>query len=113
MNSGENAHDTGGTPPPWWAEGLLFENCNCQIICPAHLSFKQNCTFERCLGYWAIRFEEGTYGEVPLGGLMALLTLFMLVEKIAPAGRMISRSAGVLLVLWGGWMMFDLSQFCC
>jgi hypothetical protein len=76
MNSGENAHDTAGTGDPplqWWARGLLFENCNCQILCPAHLSFKQNCTFERCLGYWAIRFEEGAYGEVPLGGLMALI----------------------------------------
>jgi predicted metal-binding membrane protein len=43
---------------------------------------------------------------------MALLTLFMLVEKIAPAGRVISRAAGALLVLWGGWMVFDVSQFC-
>ena len=60
-------------PQKWWAKGLLFENCNCQMICPAHLSFKQSCTLERCIGYWAIRFEEGAYGDVPLGGLMAVI----------------------------------------
>ena len=57
----------------WWGKGLLFENCNCQLICPAHLSFKQSCTHERCLGYWGIRFEEGFFGELPLDGLMAVI----------------------------------------
>jgi len=37
---------------------------------------------------------------------MAALTLFMLVEKISPAGRFISRSAGIGLIAWGGWMLF-------
>jgi predicted metal-binding membrane protein len=36
---------------------------------------------------------------------MAALTIFMLVEKITPAGRPISRAAGVGLVAWGGWML--------
>ncbi|TWJ33076.1 DUF2182 domain-containing protein [Geobacter argillaceus] len=36
---------------------------------------------------------------------MALLTVFMLVEKIIPAGRTISRVAGVGLVIWGGLML--------
>ena len=61
------------TPPKWWGKGLLFENCNCQLICPAHLSFKQSCTHERCVGYWAVRFETGTFGTVPLDGLMAVI----------------------------------------
>ncbi len=60
-------------PQKWWGKGLLFENCSCQLICPAHLSFKQNCTHERCIGYWAIRFEDGAYGDLPLSGLMALV----------------------------------------
>ncbi|NJD91418.1 MAG: DUF1326 domain-containing protein [Geobacter sp.] len=64
---------TNDTPMIWSGQGLLFENCNCQIICPAHLSFKQNCTLERCLGYWAIRFEDGFYGDTPLAGQMALI----------------------------------------
>lgn len=62
---------TENTHPDWWAKGLLFENCSCQLVCPAHVSFKQSCTHERCVGYWAIRFEEGVYGEVPLAGVMA------------------------------------------
>lgn len=37
---------------------------------------------------------------------MALLTVFMLIEKIAPAGRLISRIAGVGLIGWGGWMVY-------
>jgi predicted metal-binding membrane protein len=36
---------------------------------------------------------------------MALLTIFMLVEKVTSAGRSISRTAGVALVIWGGWML--------
>lgn len=59
------------TVPSWWATGLLFENCNCQLVCPAHLSFKQLCSQERCLGHWAMTFEEGGYGETPLRGLKA------------------------------------------
>jgi hypothetical protein len=57
----------------WYAKGLLFENCNCQLICPAHVSFKQNCTHERCTGYWAIRFNEGAYGDIPLDGLCVVI----------------------------------------
>jgi predicted metal-binding membrane protein len=37
---------------------------------------------------------------------MAALTLFMLIEKISPAGRFISRAAGIGLITWGGWMLF-------
>jgi hypothetical protein len=57
--------------PSWWATGLLFENCNCQLVCPAHFSFKQLCTRERCLGLWAMTFEEGAYGGTSLRGLNA------------------------------------------
>ena len=47
----------------WWAKGLLFENCSCQVVCPAHISFKQRCTYERCQGYWGIHIREGSYGD--------------------------------------------------
>ena len=57
----------------WQARGLLFENCNCQLLCPAHLSFKQRCQHERCLGYWAIHIAEGRYGALPLDGLNAVI----------------------------------------
>ncbi|MBI5591331.1 MAG: DUF2182 domain-containing protein [Deltaproteobacteria bacterium] len=37
---------------------------------------------------------------------MAVLTLFMLIEKISPRGRSVSRVAGVGLMAWGAWMLF-------
>ena len=36
---------------------------------------------------------------------MAALTVFMLIEKISPVGRFISRAAGIGLIAWGGWML--------
>jgi hypothetical protein len=52
---------------------LLFENCNCQLACPAHFSFDQLCTHERCRGYWGIHVEDGRFDEVPLGGVDAVV----------------------------------------
>ncbi len=59
--------------PAWWAKGLLFENCNCQVVCPGHVHFSNKCTHERCIGYWAIRFDEGSYGEVDLTAVTAVI----------------------------------------
>jgi hypothetical protein len=59
--------------PTWWAKGLLFENCNCASVCPAHLSFHQPCHHERCVGYWAIHIEHGRWGEQELDGLTAVV----------------------------------------
>ena len=57
------------TPGDWWAEGLLFENCNCTAVCPGHIHFSQKCTHEVCHGFWAIRFEGGRVGDVDLAGV--------------------------------------------
>ena len=35
----------------------------------------------------------------------AALTAYVLVEKIAPAGRLVSRAAGLLAIGWGVWMV--------
>ncbi len=35
----------------------------------------------------------------------AILTAYVLVEKIVPAGRLVSRAAGLLAVGWGVWMV--------
>lgn len=59
--------------PGWWARGLLFENCNCTAVCPGHVHFDQMCTFERCIGWWAVRFDEGEFGETSLAGLSAIV----------------------------------------
>ena len=60
-------------PVGWWAKGLLFENCNCQVVCPGHVHFSNKCTHERCIGYWAVRIDEGAYGEVDLAGVSAVV----------------------------------------
>ncbi|MDE3196959.1 MAG: DUF1326 domain-containing protein [Acidobacteriota bacterium] len=59
--------------PSWWAKGILFENCNCQLVCPGHIHFDQMCTHERCVGYWAIRVAAGRFGDVPLDGARAVV----------------------------------------
>ena len=58
----------------WHASGLLFENCNCQVVCPGHVHFSQSCTNERCIGYWAIRFDTGSFRDVGLGGCKVVIT---------------------------------------
>jgi len=60
-------------PVSWFARGLLFENCSCTLVCPGHMHFSQNCTHERCKGYWAIRIDEGELGGVPLAGTRAVV----------------------------------------
>ena len=57
----------------WNASGLLFENCNCTVVCPGHTHFSQNCTHERCIGFWALRVDEGTWGGVSLAGVRAVV----------------------------------------
>ena len=57
----------------WRARGLIFENCSCTLVCPGHMHFSQHCTHERCKGYWAIRVDEGCFGDTALGGTRALV----------------------------------------
>ncbi len=64
-----NDHATKG----WWAKGLLFENCNCQLICPGHFSFRQLCTHNPCTGHWSIRIEKGQYDGTPLDALNVVI----------------------------------------
>ncbi len=53
---------------PWSANGLLFENCSCQLVCPGHIHFEQLCTHETCQGYWAFSFEDGAVSGESLAG---------------------------------------------
>jgi hypothetical protein len=59
--------------PTWWCRGLIFENCACTLVCPGHMHFSQLCTHERCKGYWAFRFDEGMFGDVPLSRTKAVI----------------------------------------
>jgi predicted metal-binding membrane protein len=36
---------------------------------------------------------------------VALIAAFVLIERVAPRGVLVGRVAGVLLVLWGGWVL--------
>ncbi len=53
----------------WHIKGLLFENCSCQLICPAHISFKNVCNHDRCRGHWAFHIDEGRVADVILDSL--------------------------------------------
>jgi hypothetical protein len=37
------------------------------------MHFDQLCTHERCLGYWAIRVEDGQFGQISLDGVKAVI----------------------------------------
>lgn len=57
----------------WWANGLLFEGCNCQIVCPGHFHFQQLCTHERCRGFWALEFRDGRVEHAEMAGVRAVI----------------------------------------
>ncbi len=65
--------DLAKTARKWWAKGLLFENCNCQILCQGHISFKQLCNHERCFGHWSIHIDKGEFEDVILGDLNVII----------------------------------------
>ena len=37
------------------------------------MHFSQLCTHERCKGYWALRFDDGVFGDIPLAGTRAVI----------------------------------------
>jgi hypothetical protein len=37
------------------------------------MHFSQNCTYERCKGYWAIRVDGGAFNGIDLGGTRAVI----------------------------------------
>jgi predicted metal-binding membrane protein len=41
---------------------------------------------------------------------MAILTIFMLVEKASPKSQWISRTAGLVLVAWGLWIATEMMR---
>jgi predicted metal-binding membrane protein len=83
------------------------------------------------VGFFMTEWREGTGGALIMGlrhgsycagccwtlmallfvaGVMnllwvAIIAVFVLIEKVAPAGRWVSRAAGLLLIGWGAWMV--------
>jgi predicted metal-binding membrane protein len=94
---------------------------SCLKHCQAPLSFiQQYGGFRRDpLGSLAVGFRSGAFCIGCCWALMALLfvggvmnivwiaglTIFVLLEKVVPAGRSISRASGAGLTIWGVWLL--------
>ena len=57
----------------WWAEGDLFEGCNCNLLCPCHVTFRQPPTNGFCNAIWGASFDAGRFGNIDLAGLGAVI----------------------------------------
>ena len=55
----------------WWVAGSLFEGCNCELICPCHVSWRQKASYGYCEAIWGVHIAEGGYPDIPLDGLNA------------------------------------------
>jgi predicted metal-binding membrane protein len=92
----------------------------CLKHCQSPLSFILEYGFRH--GIWgslSIGFRHGIFcvgccwalmALLFVGGVMniiwiAALTIFVLLEKVVPLGRIISRTAGVALLVWGVWLL--------
>ena len=61
----------------WWAEGDLLDACNCDLLCPCHVSFRQAATYDTCEAIWGVNIERGEWGETSLDGLKAVIVAFV------------------------------------
>ena len=91
----------------------------CLTRCRSPLGFLLNEWREGTQGAFVMGLKNGNYCVICcwvlmslmfVAGVMSLLwmaiiAVFVLVEKVAPAGRWVSRISGFLLVLWGSWML--------
>jgi predicted metal-binding membrane protein len=98
----------------------------CLKHCQAPLGFIQrHGGFRRdAFGSLGVGFRHGVYCVgccwalmtlLFVGGVMNLiwiagLTIFVLLEKVVPLGRLISRTAGVGLTAWGAWLLIAALQ---
>ncbi len=71
------------------------------------------------LGALGLGFQHGLYcvgccwalmALLFVGGVMnilwiAMLTIFVLLEKVIPVGRLLTNAAGLGLITWGGWLL--------
>ena len=60
----------------WWAEGDLLDACNCELLCPCHVSFRQKATYDTCEAIWGVNIQRGEWGQTPLDGLKAVIVAF-------------------------------------
>jgi hypothetical protein len=55
----------------WSAAGSLFEGCNCELLCPCHVSFQQKPSYGNCDAIWGVHLAEGNCSGASLDGLNA------------------------------------------
>ncbi len=55
-------------------EGDLLDTCNCELLCPCHVSFRQKSTYDICEGLWMVNVEKGSWNQLNLDGLKAMVT---------------------------------------
>ena len=55
---------------------------------------------------WALMLLLFVGGVMSLAAIAAI-TAFVLLEKVVPAGRLVSLAGGVVLLGWGGWALFQ------
>ena len=91
----------------------------CLTHCRSPLGFLLNEWREGSRGAFIMGLRNGNYCVVCCWALMSLLFVagvmsllwmaviaaFVLVEKVAPGGQWVSRISGLLLILWGAWML--------
>ena len=66
-----------GSAPSWSISGEYFENCNCAVACPCTISanppFTSPPTEGACEVAFAFHLDRGSFGDVALDGLNAVL----------------------------------------
>ena len=58
----------------WHMEGDLLDMCNCELLCPCHVSFRQKSTYDICEGLWMANIDKGAWNQLNLDGLKAMIT---------------------------------------
>ncbi len=58
----------------WQLEGDLLDMCNCELLCPCHVSFRQKSTYDICEGLWVANIERGAWNQLNLDGLRVMVT---------------------------------------
>ena len=61
----------------WWAEGDLLDACNCELLCPCHVSFRQIATYDTCEAIWGVNIERGEWRQTRLDDLKAVIVAFV------------------------------------
>ncbi len=91
----------------------------CLTRCRSPLGFLLNEWREGIRGAFIMGLRSGNYCVVCCWALMSLMFVagvmsllwmaaiaaFVLVEKVTPRGQWVSRISGILLILWGAWML--------